>query len=105
MSGCKPLACGTCASSTATLKMGIEKSLIKVFGDAIKEVVNLDSHDGSGSLSLSVDAVNQHVEKLKGAIQNYGGSVSVLSVEGGVCTLEFSGPQAGDYTRSLLGST
>ena len=48
-------ACGSCSSSTATLKGGIEKTLIRgVFGDAVKEVVNLDGEEGgAGALSLS----------------------------------------------------
>jgi len=42
-------ACGTCTSSAATLKMGIEKHLIKVFGkDNLKEVVNLDGSEPGG---------------------------------------------------------
>lgn len=32
-------ACSSCASSSATLKMGIERQLKAVFGDQIKEVV------------------------------------------------------------------
>jgi len=88
-------ACGTCTSSNATLKMGIEKTLIKVFGrDAVKEVVNLDSLEPGGAMSLSIEKVEAHLEKLRGAIHNYGGSVQVLEVKDGICSLEFSGPQA-----------
>jgi Fe-S cluster biogenesis protein NfuA len=88
-------ACGSCSSSTATLKGGIEKHLIKVFGkEAVKEVVNLDGSEPGSALSLSREAVVAHLEKLSAAIYNYGGSVEVLKVEDGVCSLEFSGPVA-----------
>ena len=88
-------ACGSCSSSTATLKGGIEKHLVKVFGgEAVKEVVNLDSSEPGGALSLSKDAVVAHMDKLSGAIHNYGGAVEVLGVEDGIVSLEFSGPVA-----------
>ena len=35
-------ACGTCPSSTVTMKMGIERVLKEKFGDAVKEVVQAD---------------------------------------------------------------
>ena len=57
--------------------------------------MNLDGgENGAGALSLSREAVEAHLEKLAGAIHNYGGSVKVLDVEDGVCVLEFSGPLA-----------
>ena len=90
-------ACGTCSSSTATLKGGIEATLFKVFGrEAIKEVVNLDQggEGGKGPMSLSVEKMEEHLKKLEGAIHNYGGSVKVVEVESGVVTLAFSGPLA-----------
>ena len=88
-------ACGSCSSSTATLKGGIEKTLIRVFGDAVKEVVNLDGEEGgAGALSLSTEAVEEYLKKLAGAIHNYGGSVKVLEVVDGTVAIEFSGPLA-----------
>ena len=87
-------ACGSCSSSTATLKGGIEKTLVKVFGDAVTQVVNLDDAGGAGAMSLSREAVSEHLEKLSGAIHNYGGSAAVTEVEDGVCVLEFKGPLA-----------
>lgn len=32
-------ACGTCPSSTTTMKMGIERVLKEKFGDAVKDIV------------------------------------------------------------------
>ena len=39
-------ACGTCASSSATMKGGIEKLLKQKFGDAVEEVVNVSGELG-----------------------------------------------------------
>jgi Fe-S cluster biogenesis protein NfuA len=83
-------ACGTCASSSATMKGGIEKLLRQKFGDAVEEVVNV-----SGDLEeMSVETIEQHLEKLRKSITSYGGEVSVESLERGVCVLRFKGPQA-----------
>ena len=46
-------ACGTCPSSTATMKMGIERSLKNTFGDALKEVAQVDKIETSASVSVS----------------------------------------------------
>ena len=83
-------ACGTCASSSATMKGGIEKLLRQKFGDAVEEVVNV-----SGELEeMSVETIEGHLEKLRKSITSYGGEVSVESLERGVCVLRFKGPQA-----------
>jgi len=90
-------ACGSCSSSTATLKGGIEKTLRRVFGgENVKEVVNLDSDEPGSALTLSKEAVEAHLEKLAGAIHNYGGSVKLLEVieSERALVLEFSGPVA-----------
>ena len=42
-------------------------------------------------MSLSVEKMEEHLQKLEGAIHNYGGSVEVVEVESGVVTLAFSG--------------
>ena len=47
-------ACGTCPSSTATMKMGIERSLKNTFGDALKEVAQVDKIETSASVSVSL---------------------------------------------------
>lgn len=83
-------ACGTCASSSATMKGGIEKLLRQKFGDAVEDVVNV-----SGELEeMSVETIEGHLEKLRKSITSYGGEVSVESLERGVCVLRFKGPQA-----------
>ena len=83
-------ACGTCASSSATMKGGIEKLLKQKFGDAVEEVVNV-----SGELEeMTIETIEEHLEKLRKSITSYGGEVSVESLERGVCVLKFRGPQA-----------
>jgi len=82
-------ACGTCPSSTTTMKMGVERRLQEAFGDQLKEVVQVNALDTSASVA-SVDA---HLDLLRPAIKNYGGSVEVLAVEGGKCELRFDGPK------------
>jgi hypothetical protein len=42
----------TCASSSATLKMGIERQLRAVFGDALRGVVQVDKKETGGSLGV-----------------------------------------------------
>jgi Fe-S cluster biogenesis protein NfuA len=83
-------ACGTCASSSATMKGGIEKLLKQKFGDAVEEVVNV-----SGELEeMTIETIEGHLEKLRKSITSYGGEASVESLERGVCVLKFRGPQA-----------
>ncbi|GAB4813117.1 hypothetical protein N2152v2_000163 [Parachlorella kessleri] len=81
-------ACGTCPSSSATMKMGIERALKAAFGDLLKEVMQV----GAPNLSASVEAVDMHLNMIRGAISSYGGFVDVLSVEEGVCRLRYVGP-------------
>ncbi|CAL5437528.1 unnamed protein product [Camellia sinensis] len=72
-------ACGSCPSSTTTMKMGIERVLKEKFGDAVKDIRQ---------------AVNGHLDILRPAIKNYGGNVQVLSVEGGDCLVKYVGPDS-----------
>ncbi|KAK3423699.1 hypothetical protein EUGRSUZ_H00910 [Eucalyptus grandis] len=72
-------ACESCPSSTTTMQMGIERVLKEKFGDAVKEIRQ---------------AVNRHLDILRPAIANYGGSVEVLSVEAGDCRVKYVGPES-----------
>lgn len=44
--------------------------------------------------SIQLQAVNRHLDILRPAIKNFGGSVEVLSVEGGDCLVNYSGPES-----------
>lgn len=81
-------ACGTCPSSTTTMKMGIERVLKEKFGDALKEVRQVDQQ----SIHATVVSVNSHLDMLRPAIHNYGGSVEVISIEGETCHVKYNGP-------------
>ncbi|CAL5367642.1 unnamed protein product [Camellia sinensis] len=75
-------ACGSCPSSTTTMKMGIERVLKEKFGDAVKDIRQV--YDDDHTSETTVEAVNGHLDILRPAIKNYGGNVQVLSVEGGL---------------------
>eukprot|EP01018_Ginkgo_biloba_P026183 Gb_03585 [translate_table: standard] len=81
-------ACGTCPSSTTTMKMGIERVLKEKFGDALKGIHQVDQQN----ITATVEAVNAHLDMLRPAIHNYGGSVEVISVEGENCHVKYNGP-------------
>ncbi|KAG2697741.1 hypothetical protein I3760_07G119200 [Carya illinoinensis] len=84
-------ACGSCPSSTTTMKMGIEQVLKEKFGDAVKDIRQVYDEEVGGT---TVESVNGHLDVLRPAIKNYGGSVEVLSVEGGDCLVKYVGPES-----------
>ncbi|KAK6118129.1 hypothetical protein DH2020_048113 [Rehmannia glutinosa] len=84
-------ACGTCPSSTTTMKLGIERVLKEKFGDAIKDICQVNDEQVT---ETTVEAVNSHLDILRPAIKNYGGSVDVLSVVGGDCLVKYVGPES-----------
>ncbi|KAL5561049.1 hypothetical protein UlMin_030796 [Ulmus minor] len=84
-------ACGSCPSSTTTMQMGIERVLKEKFGEAVKDIRQVyDEQQGE----TTVEAVNGHLDILRPAIKNYGGSVEVLSVEGADCVVKYVGPES-----------
>ncbi|CAG9460930.1 unnamed protein product [Pedinophyceae sp. YPF-701] len=80
--------CGSCSSSEATLRMGIERALRSRFGDQLREVIQVATED----LGTSADGVNAHLDGLRPAIKAYGGEVRVLEVLEGRCTVLYTGP-------------
>ncbi|CAL0308507.1 unnamed protein product [Lupinus luteus] len=84
-------ACESCPSSTTTMKMGIERVLKEKFGDAVKDIRQVFDQEPT---EITVQAVNNHLEMLRPAIKNYGGSVEVLSIEGGECHVKYVGPDS-----------
>ena len=93
-------ACGSCASSTVTMKMGIERVLREKFGDALGGVVQVDpasedGGDGGGKATcLTMEAVRAEVERMSQAIVARGGVVRISKVdpEFGVVTIDYRGP-------------
>ncbi|KAL8527166.1 hypothetical protein ACS0TY_005155 [Phlomoides rotata] len=84
-------ACESCPSSTTTMQMGIERVLKEKFGDAIKDICQVYDEQIK---ETTVEAVNSHLDILRPAIKNYGGSVEVLSVTGGDCLVKYIGPDS-----------
>lgn len=84
-------ACGSCPSSTTTMKMGIERVLKEKFGDAVKDIRQVVDDEVT---ETTVESVNGHLDILRPAIKNYGGSVEVVSVEGGNCLVKYTGPES-----------
>jgi len=90
-------ACGSCASSTVTMQMGIERVLREKFEERLGEViqVDLDNEDGDGGkpTELTMEAVQVEVKRISQAITAMGGVVRVVSVDPiGVVEIEFRGP-------------
>lgn len=98
-------ACGSCASSTVTMKMGIERVLREKFGTVLGEVVQVDDDNndddssGGGSKTkttakeLTIDAVQTEVDRMAGAIVAMGGVVRIVNVDPiGVITIDYRGP-------------
>lgn len=81
-------ACGSCPASTATLKLGIESALRKAFGGKLAQVVEVKRQEAPVDFA-SVDA---HLDMLRPAITNYGGSCEVLEVKPPICRIKFTGP-------------
>ena len=83
-------ACGSCPSSTVTMKMGIERVLNENFKGV--EVVQVESETLQGE-QLSIVSIQKEVDRLKPAITALGGAVDVLEVTDlGVVTLKYRGP-------------
>ncbi|GFH55502.1 hypothetical protein CTEN210_11978 [Chaetoceros tenuissimus] len=89
-------ACGSCASSTVTMQMGIERVLKENF-DNLGEVAQVtpeeDGVNGSENANeLTMDAVMKEVNRIKPAITAMGGQVDIVSVDPlGVVEVRFRG--------------
>jgi Fe-S cluster biogenesis protein NfuA len=90
-------ACGSCASSTVTMKMGIERVLREKFGEALGEVLQVDpglDGEGGDAKELTMEAVRAEVDRMSQAIVAMGGVVRIEDVdpEFGVVTIDYRGP-------------
>eukprot|EP01031_Cornospumella_fuschlensis_P026088 gene26088-31503_t len=84
-------ACGSCPSSTTTMRMGIERILRENFAD-LGEIAAVDPK--SLQSGLTKDSVLQSLEKLLPAIQSMGGKIDIVDVEEstGMVKVGFAGP-------------
>ena len=71
--------CSSCTASDSTMSMGIERALRANFGDQLVEVIEVGG--GSATVSTTLGTVNAAVSGLRGAIEAYGGTVEVDTVD------------------------
>lgn len=92
-------ACGSCASSTITMQMGIERVLKEQWPDV--EVVQAVTNTEPEVTKLSREAVETEVSRLRPALIALGSTVRLVDAdaESGVVTIEFKG---GSKVRSGL---
>ena len=87
-------ACGSCASSTVTMQMGIQRVLNENFPN-FGEVIQVEDPDlvDAKPTELTLEAVQSELNRIKPAILAMGGSVEIVSVdtELGVVRLNFRG--------------
>jgi Fe-S cluster biogenesis protein NfuA len=85
-------ACGSCPSSTVTMKMGIERVLKENFPD-MNEVKQVEDEDNANPTELTLEAVEAGVDRVKPAIIAMGGVVRIIGVDSasGEVVLEFRG--------------
>ena len=79
-------ACGSCESSTTTMKMGIERVLRENW-EGITEVTAVEPKE-----ELNTETAMQALEQIMPAVTGLGGKVEILSAAQGKVTLEYSGP-------------
>jgi Fe-S cluster biogenesis protein NfuA len=72
-------ACGSCASSTVTMKMGIERVLRENFPD-LNQVIQIEDEE-SKPTELTMEAVEEELDRLRPAINAMGGVVQLVSVD------------------------
>lgn len=72
--------CSSCTASESTMSMGIERALRANFGDQLLEVIEVGG-GSAAAVGTSVGTVNAAVGGLRGAIEAYGGTVEVDTVE------------------------
>jgi Fe-S cluster biogenesis protein NfuA len=85
-------ACGSCASSTVTMQMGIERVLREKF-PTIRDVFRTEDDTESQPKELSYQAVEDEINRLKPAIMAMGGTIQLLKVDGenGIVDIQFHG--------------
>lgn len=100
------------------MKLGIERVLKEKFGDTLKEIRQIyDEQTSETTVEVItsciiqrleilcliyfiwnldycvLQAVNRHLDILRPAIKNFGGTVDVIAVDGGDCTVKYKGPE------------
>ena len=87
-------ACGSCPSSTVTMKMGIERILREKWPD-LGEVVDVGGGAEVETKELSIETAYEALQTIMPAISGLGGSVRIVSAgeTAGKVVLEYTGPE------------
>jgi len=89
-------ACGSCPSSTMTLKMGIETRLRDKIPDILEVEQIVDTETG---LELTTDNVEKVLDEIRPYLSGTGGgSLELVQIDGYVVKIRISGPAAGVMT-------
>jgi len=91
-------ACGSCASSTTTMKMGVER----VLREAFPGLGDVSAVSEEAATPFGVAAVEAALDNVRGALNGLGGSVSCLSATNGEVMLLYSGPPKLAYGIELM---
>ncbi|GAB0489291.1 hypothetical protein MMPV_000508 [Pyropia vietnamensis] len=92
-------ACGSCASSTTTMKMGVERVLRETWPN-LGDVTAVSEAAGA---AFGVAAVEAALDNVRGALRGLGGSVSCLSATAdGQVVLLYAGPPKLAYGIELM---
>jgi len=85
-------ACGSCASSTITMSMGIERVLKENFS-TFKKVIQVEDPENAGPTSLTMEAVEEEFSRIYPAIIAMGGVSKIVGINSdlGVVSMEFRG--------------
>ena len=86
-------ACGSCPSSTTTMKMGIERVLKENFY-GLGEIKAVDNNSIIETSNLTEEMVTSALDKILPAVKGMGGSVEINSVDAnsGIITITYKGP-------------
>lgn len=92
-------ACGSCESSSTTMKRGVEKELRKRFGDQLKNVQaitdginDFDDVRDNGIGGLSVERCELALESIRDVLNGLGADVSVMEVDEDEVIVNYRGP-------------
>ena len=95
-------ACGSCPSSTVTMKMGIERVLKENWGNLGEVRQVQSSFEAKFTKEVLYESVELGLKQLEGAIKAMGGSVSLVEVsDAGVVKLNFTGSEKVRYGLEL----
>lgn len=97
-------ACGTCPSSSTTMRMGVERALKESFGDGVGEVVAISDIAASMRREATVAFCDELLEDVRPLLAGMavGCHVQTKSVVDGVVRLHYEGPDNLQYPIDLL---